>query len=186
MGELASTGQLRMAFARRALFTVPLIVVLGFVAGAVSNNGDNNLWYALLKKPSFQPPSWAFPVAWTTLYVLLGLALAKVLNARGSERRSSAVLLFAIQFALNLAWSPVFFALHRPTWAFVVLALMIAFAIATTRAFWRIRTSAGLLMLPYLAWLCFAGALNWQIVRLNPDADTLVVPQSGTQIEIKR
>lgn len=186
MGELASSGQLRMVFVRRALIVVPLIVLLGFVSGSVGGNGGDNPWYAALEKPWFNPPDIAFPIAWTTLYILIGLALTLVLAARGAATRKTAVILFAVQFALNLVWSPVFFGMREPGWALVVIVAMIVFTAATTISFWRIRRSAGLLMLPYLAWLCFAGALNWQIVRLNPNVASLVVPGSSTQIQLKR
>ena len=186
MGEVALQGQLRMALARRVFVTVPLVVLLGLLSGALSNGGGANRWYAALQKPWFQPSNAAFPIAWTALYVLLGVAVAIVLNARGSRFRGYALALFVVAFAVNLAWSPVFFVLHRTVLGFAVLVGMLAAAIATTIAFWRVRQSAGLLMLPYLAWLCFAGALNWEIIRLNPDADGLVVDGAATQIEIRR
>ncbi len=186
MSELASSGQLWAAYWRWALVTVPLVVVPGFVVGALSNSGDTNRWYALLEKPSFQPPSWAFPVAWTTLYVMLGLALAIVMHARGARFRGYAIALFVVAFLLNLTWSPVFFGLHRPTLALAIIVGMFAAAAATTIAFGRVRPAAALLMLPYLGWLCFAAVLNWEIIRLNPGAEGLVVERAGTQIDIRR
>lgn len=186
MSELASSGQLRMAYARWALFSVPTVVVLGFLAGAVSNSGNGNRWYALLEKPWFQPPGWVFPVAWTALYVMLGLALASVLNARGSRYRRLAVGLFAVSFALNLCWSPLFFGMHRITAALFLIIAMFVAAFATTIVFGRVRTTAAWLMVPYLAWLCFAAVLNWETVRLNPGAEGLVVEAGGTQIDIQR
>ena len=186
MGQLASRSQLRMVLARYALVTVPLTVLLGFTSGALSNSGDANRWYAALQKPWFQPPTLAFPIAWTILYALLGLALAIVLSARGSKLRAYAAALFVIAFGINLAWSPVFFGMHKPTLGFAVLVGMLVAAIATTIAFWRVRRSAGLLMLPYLAWLIFAGALNWEIIQLNPGVDGLVIDRSGTQIDLRR
>ncbi len=186
MSELASSGQLRMAFIRRALITVPVIVLLGFVVGALSNAGGSNIWYATLAKPDIQPPGWAFPVAWTLFYVLMGLALAIVLSARGSPWRGYAVVLFLLQLALNLAWSPVFFGLHKTVGAFVLIIAIFAVAALTTAIFWRVRPTAAWLMLPYLAWLCFAGLLNWETIRLNPGADHLVVEPTDAQIEIRR
>ncbi len=185
MSELASSGQLRMAYVRWALFTVPTIVALGFLSGALSNSGNTNRWYALLEKPSFQPPGWAFPVAWSALYVMLGLALALVLHARGSRFRGYAVALFVVAFLLNLTWSPVFFGLHKMTMAlFIILGMFVA-ALATTIAFGRVRSTAAWLMVPYLAWLCFAALLNWETIRLNPGAEGLVVEAGGTQIDIR-
>lgn len=186
MSELASSGQIRMALVRRALITIPACVVLGFISGAIGNAGPENLWYSALEKPSFQPPSWAFGVVWTILYVLMGLALAIVLNARGSRFRGYAVGLFIVQFLFNLAWSPVVFGMHQITWGLVILAFMFVFAVAATIAFWRVRTNAALLMLPYLAWLCLAGALNFELRNLNPDADGLVLESGGSQIDLTR
>ena len=186
MSELASNGQLRAAYWRWALVTVPLTVVLGFLAGALSNSGMDNRWYALLDKPWFQPPGWAFPVAWTILYVMLGFAIAMVLNARGSPFRGYAVALFVVSFVLNLCWSPLFFGMHMITAALFLILGMFVSAVATTIAFGQVRTTAAWLMVPYLAWLCFAAVLNWETIRLNPGAEGLVVERSGTQIDIRR
>lgn len=174
MGGIASKGQLRMSFARWALLCVPLIVMLGFLSGRAVPSGDENRWYMALAKPALTPPGWVFPVAWTTLYILLGLALAMVLNARGARGRGMAVAFFAAQFVLNLAWTPLFFGAHMVDAALLVIVAMLALSIATTFLFARVRRAAAWLMLPYLVWLGFAGALNWGIGRLNPDAETLV------------
>jgi len=186
MGELASTRQLQMAYARWALVTVPVIVFLGFLAGILSNSGDSNRWYQLLDKPWFQPPSWLFPVAWSVLYVLLALALAHVLNARRAPGRGRALVLFVVQMSINLAWSPVFFGLHQPRIALWIIVAMWIAAVATTFAFGRVRSIAAWLMVPYLAWISFAIVLNYTIVQMNPNAERLVVERSGTQIDIIR
>ncbi len=186
MSELASSGQLRAAYWRWALVAVPAVVVPGFVVGALSNSGDENRWYALLDKPWFQPPGWAFPVAWSILYVMLGLALALVLDARGSRYRGYAIALFVVAFLINLPWSPVFFGMQQPKAALAIIVAMFTAALATTFAFGRVRSTAAWLMVPYLGWLVFAALLNWEIVRLNPDAEGLVVEPGGTQIDIVR
>lgn len=185
MSEIASRGQLRMSFVRWALFTVPLIFFLGFLSGRASQSGYGNPWFDALKPAPIMPPGWVFPVAWSTLYVMLGLALAMVLSARGAKWRSVAVMLFAFQFALNLAWSPLFFAAHQVFAAFILILAMLAAAIATTFAFGRVRTAAAWLMVPYLAWLSFASILNWQVHVLNPDAETLVPERKGTQFDLE-
>ena len=186
MTGLASSGQLRMGFVRWALVTVPACVALGFSAGAVSNSGFGNAWFDALDKPWFMPPGWVFPVVWTTLYAMLGVAVAIILNARGARRRGLAIALFVVAFAFNLAWSPVFFAMHLMTLGLWVLAGMFVFTIPTALLFFDIRRVAGLLILPYLVWLCVATALNWEIRRLNPGADGLVVNRSGSQIDLRR
>jgi translocator protein len=184
MSELASSGQIRMSFVRWALVSVPATIFLGFLSGRVSNSGFGNPWYDALVKPAIQPPGWAFGVAWSILYAMLGLALAMVLNARGNRYRGYAIALFAVSFVANLAWSPLFFAAHQVFAAFFLILFMLAFAIATTIAFDRVRKAAAWLMLPYLLWLSFAAILNWQTHTLNPDAETLAPAGPVTQIDV--
>ncbi|MFZ4747479.1 MAG: TspO/MBR family protein [Sphingomonas sp.] len=186
MSEMASSGQLWAAYWRWALVTVPLTVVPGFIVGALSNSGETNRWYALLDKPWFQPPGWVFPIAWSVLYVMLGLGIAVILHARSARFRNYAIALFVLAYLLNLTWSPTFFGLHQPRLALFIIAAMFGAALATTLLFGRIRSTAAWLMVPYLGWLCFAAILNFEIVRLNPGAEGLVVEAGGTQIDIRR
>lgn len=182
VSELASRRQLRLAFLRRAVVTVPLIVLLGFTAARLAPTGSGNRWYAALVKPDATPPDWVFPVAWTGIYILLGLSLAMILNARGSGLRGAAIVLFAVQMAANLVWSPVFFGMHQVTWALGVIAAMFGLTAATIVLFARIRMAAAWLLVPYLAWIVFAGYLTWQIMALNPGAETLDPSGTVTQI----
>ena len=115
---------------------------------------------------------------------LLGLALAVILHARGARGRGLALGLFVLQLLLNYAWSPIFFAYHEVGAAFWTIAAMILISVVTAILFWRIRKSAGLLMLPYLAWLCFAATLTWQIAALNPSASKLAPAGSTTDIAL--
>lgn len=184
MSEIASKGQLWASFARWAAVTVPLILLLGFASARLAPAGDENRWFTALAKPSFMPPNGAFPIAWTILYILLGLALALVVNARGSRLRGPALALFAAQLAVNLVWSPLFFGMHQVSAAVITIAVLLVLAALTAWLFWRIRTLAGLLMLPYLAWILFALALVWQVDQLNPDAETLVPSGDSTQITL--
>jgi len=184
MTELASASQLRMSYLRWALVTVPGVLFLGFLSGRASQSGDGNPWFDALVKSPLMPPGWLFGVAWSVLYVLIGLAFAMVLNARGNRHRRMAIVLFAIAFALNLGWSPLFFAMHRVLAAFVLILFMFVFAFATTIAFGRVRTAASWLMVPYLGWLCFAAILNWQTHVLNTNAETLAPKGPSTQIDL--
>lgn len=179
MTAIASRSQLRMVYLRYALFTVPLVLLLGIVSGRLSGSGYGNPWFAALVKPAAMPPGWLFPLAWTLLYVLLGLALALILHARGARGRPLAVGLFVVHLLLNYGWSPLFFALHEVRAALILLVAMLVTAAAATMLFARIRKAAALLMLPYLAWLLFALWLNFQIMTLNPDAESLV-PATGS------
>ncbi len=182
MSQIASREQLRGAFLRRALVTVPVVLGLGLLSGRLSNSGYDDQWFAMLAKPEAMPPGWAFGAAWTVLYILQGLALAMILNARGNQVRGLAFALFVAQLALNLAWSPLFFGLHQVTAALWLIGAIFVAALATTLVFARIRPVAAWLMVPYLAWLCFAAALNNDIRRLNRDAEQLVPGFASTQI----
>jgi translocator protein len=184
MTELASSSQLRMSYVRWALVTVPAIFFLGFLSGRAANSGYGNPWFDALVKPAIMPPGWVFGVAWSILYVLLGLALANVMNARGNRYRRYAIALFVFQLALNLCWSPLFFAMHQVLAAFVLTLFMLTFSIATTIAFGRVRTVAAWLMVPYLVWISFAAILTWQVHTLNPNAETLAPPGPNTQIDL--
>lgn len=167
---------------RWAVVTVPFILLLGFTSARSVPTGSANRWYAALVKPVETPPDWAFPVAWIVIYVLIGLALAMVIHARGSTMRGPAVALFAAQMVANLIWTPLFFGAHQIFWSLVTLGAMFVLTLATTIAFSRIRAGAALLMLPYLAWIVFAGYLTYMVGALNPNAETLVPSATSTQI----
>ena len=169
MAEATTTGH-RREWSKYALITVPAIVLLGWASGRLSGSGYGNPWFDALIKPTFMPPGWMFGAAWTFLYILLGLALALILARPPSDRRRTALVLFFAQLALNYAWSPIFFAGHDIKLAAMVIFVMAITAAIAARQFYRLRPLAGLLMTPYLAWLCFAAALNTAIDRLNPGA----------------
>lgn len=154
-----------------ALVTVPVLVVAGSAIGYLSNSGFSNGWYVPLEKPSFQPPGWAFGVVWTTLYTFMGIALALILARPASRQRSLALTLFAAQLLLNWAWSPTFFGAGFIDWAFLLILGMNVLVTASIIAFWPLSRVAALLLVPYLAWLCLATALNFETGKLNPGAD---------------
>ena len=168
MSEIASRGQLRMAFVRVALIAVPLVLFLGLASAVLSGSGDDNAWYAHLIKPGFTPPSWVFALVWSVLYILMGFAIALIVAARGAAGRLAAIGLFAAQLLLNLVWAPLFFGAHKVGLAFATMG--------------RVRQGALWLMLPYLVWLCFAALLFHAVWRLNPHAETLAPGGVGTQI----
>lgn len=168
MNRLASPGQLRASLIRWALFIVPAVMLLGFMSGQLGGTADS-AWFLSLDKPAIFPPPATFGIAWTVLYAMMGCALALVCAAWGSKLRRWAIIAFLIQLAINLAWSPIFFGREEIALAlYVIIALDVA-AIITTVLFFKVRKWAGLLMLPYLAWILFATLLNWQFLQLNPD-----------------
>jgi len=117
-----------------------------------------------IERPWFYPPGILFPVVWTLLFTLMGVALF-VLWRRGTHRRDVRVALgaFAVQFALNLAWTPAFFGLRRPGLGLVVIAALWIAVAGTIVAFDRVSRLAAGLLVPYLAWVSFALALNYAI-----------------------
>jgi tryptophan-rich sensory protein len=184
MAGLASRSELRMSFLRYAVITVPAVVLIGTLSGYLSDAGPSNPWFAALRKPGIMPPGWVFGAAWTILYILLGLSLAMLLHARGAQKRERAIILFGLSLALNFAWPPVFFAMHKVTLGLSLIAAMIVCVIGLIFALWKIRIVAALLLYPYLGWLMFASALNYKILELNPDAETLVPGQRTINIDV--
>mgnify|MGYP001226979910 CR=1 FL=1 len=184
MTELASASQLREAYLRWALVCVPVVLTLGFLSGMAAGSGPDNPWFASLAKPSIYPPPATFGIVWSVLYVLMGLALAIVVSARGAVGRGAALGAFAVQLALNLAWSPLFFAMHHISLALGLLGLLVIALIATIVLFRKVPALAAWLLLPYLAWILFAGVLNWQFLVLNPDADGQEISGAVTRIEL--
>lgn len=123
-------------------------------------------WYAGLVKPSFNPPNWVFGPVWTILYALMAYAFFRVLQSR-APGRATAVTLFLLQITLNALWSWAFFASHSPLAGLIVIVALLILLVATTIAFWKVDRTAGVLLLPYLAWVGFATLLTWEIFRLN-------------------
>lgn len=162
----------RRSWWKTAAVSVVAIEILGGASGWLSNSGYGNPWFEALQKPAFMPPGWLFGVVWPILYALLGIALAFVLAEPQSDRRRLALSLFFVQLALNFSWSPIFFAGHDISLAKYVIFIMALVAAWAAGQFYHLRRSAGLLMLPYLAWLIFAASLNSAIEALNPGAGT--------------
>jgi tryptophan-rich sensory protein len=159
-----------------------LVLLIGFASGRSTPSGSDNPWYAALAKPALNPPDWAFPVAWTLIYICMGLAVATVLNARGARGRRPAVALFALLVALLAVWQPLFFGAHRIWAALGLIVAILVVGIIVTRLFGRVRRAAAWLMVPLLVWVGFAGVLNWRIGQMNPDAERLAPAGRTTQM----
>ncbi len=140
-----------------------------FVAGAIGSWAtieNVRAWYPGLVKPAWNPPGWVFAPVWTTLYVLMGVAAGRSWRADGPGARLLTRLYF-VQLALNALWSVLFFALKKPGWALIDIALLWLLLVRLQAGLWRADRTAGALWLPYLLWVTFAAALNAAIVRLN-------------------
>jgi translocator protein len=152
-----------------------LTLAVGGVAGAVTAGGVRT-WYPTLIKPSFNPPNWVFAPVWTVLYVLMAIAAWRVWQR--TSLTAPALLLFYAQLVLNAAWSAIFFKAHRIGAALVDIALLLAAIVSTTVAFWSVDPIAAVLLLPYLAWVCFAAMLNGALWQLNRARQTPPIAQS--------
>ncbi|WP_120078110.1 TspO/MBR family protein [Aurantiacibacter odishensis] len=170
MNRLASPSQLRASLIRWALFIVPTVMLLGFLSGQVSGSSADSPWFQSLEKPALFPPPATFGIVWTVLYIMMGLAFAMVCAAWGSRLRRWAIIAFIVQLAINLAWSPTFFAARQIEQALWVIVALDVALIGTVVLFFKVRKWAGVLLLPYLAWALFATVLNWQFLEANPEA----------------
>lgn len=125
-------------------------------------------WYASLNKPSWNPPAWIFGPVWTALYAMMAVSAWLVWKRGGFSGQRRPLTLFLGQLVLNAAWTPLFFGLHWTGVAFAEIILLWLAIAATAAAFYAVRSPAAWLLLPYLAWVTFAAALNGVLWRLNP------------------
>jgi len=145
------------------------LVIFLIACGAAATTGmifKPGEWYAQLDKPSFTPPNWAFPVAWTIIYLLLAWAGYRLTLLPGSQ---DILALWAAQIALNTLWTPVFFGARRVFAAMLILSLLLLVVAVMVVATLRLDLVTGLILLPYLLWLAVAFALNFSILRNNRD-----------------
>lgn len=142
-----------------------------FAAAAIGNLATMPsipTWYATLNKPFFNPPNWIFGPVWTLLFTLLAISFWRILKMpKNTPDRNAAIVSFAVQLALNPLWSIVFFYIHAPLLALIVVALLELSVLAMIRNFSRVDRIAGRLQWPYAAWVAFATLLNAAIVGLN-------------------
>lgn len=160
-------GTTSPSWSRQVLGLVGWLAVCFAVAslGAVFPPGE---WYAALRKPTWNPPGWIFGPVWTALYTMMAVGAWLVWKRGGFRAQGRPLGLFLAQLALNAAWTPLFFGLHRPGLAFMEIVLLWLTIVATLLAFRRVSLTAAWLLAPYLAWVSFAGALNFALWRLNP------------------
>ena len=151
----------------------PIAALIGwlffcFAASVSAVFGSPDTWYAALIKPSWNPPSWIFGPVWSLLYGMMAFAAWQVWKVGGWRQQRHPLGVFVLQWTLNAAWPPLFFGLHLPGFALIeLLALWLAITI-TIRAFWSVRKTAALLLVPYWLWVGFAAGLNATLWRLNP------------------
>jgi translocator protein len=142
-------------------------IAVTFLAPALGAWAMPGEWYATLRKPSWNPPSWIFGPVWTSLYVMMATAAWLVWRRGGWAGQRRALSLYLEQLALNAAWTPIFFGLKMPGLAFAEILLLFGAVLATAIAFRRVSKGAALLV-PYIAWVSFASFLNYTLWSLNP------------------
>ena len=147
--------------------SVALTLVAAAVGGIITASPVQT-WYQTIQRPPWNPPDWLFGPVWTILYLMMAVALWRVWRLGwGESGVRVAVVLFLIQLILNVLWSFVFFGLRQPGWGFLEIVVLWGFILATLITFYRLERLAGLLLIPYLAWVTFAGILNGVVWRLN-------------------
>lgn len=167
-GRVTTTAHPPPPRARSALFLAGFVagcLIVGALAGLSTVDGVRT-WYRTIAKPAWTPPDGLFGPVWTVLYCAMGFAAWRVWRRGPSPEVSRALGRFASQLVLNVAWSPIFFALHRPGTALVVIVVLDLALVRTIGAFRRIDRFGALVLVPYLAWCLFATALNAAIVGL--------------------
>ncbi|MFP8955582.1 TspO/MBR family protein [Natrialbaceae archaeon A-CW3] len=164
----AGTGSPARSIARRDVLEVVVFVIAINVVGGLPGvlSGPDSAWFRALEKPAFYPPEIAFPVVWTLLFTLMGVALWLVWRASGTGR-GLALGLFVGQMAVNVAWTPVFFGLEELFAGLVVIVTLWVLVAATIVAFRAVDRRAAALLVPYLLWVTFASVLNYELWRLN-------------------
>jgi benzodiazapine receptor len=151
----------------RAAIAIAIPLLVGGISGLATARGVQD-WFPTLVKPPFNPPSWVFGPVWTLLYVMMGIAAFMVWQKNWDNGIVKAALgLFALQLILNGLWSVLFFGMRMPALAFADIILLWVSIGATVVFFWRVTPVAGMLLLPYGAWVTFAAVLNGSIWILN-------------------
>ena len=145
---------------KNLLISVAVSLSVGIMSALLSMGGMRA--YADMYKPPLSPPGWVFPIVWTILYVLMGIAAFLVFQSVGEDKKL-ALTLYVIQLFLNFGWSIIFFDLKAYFFAFAWLLVLWLFIYLTMKQFRQLNKTAGILMLPYLAWVAFAGYLNLAI-----------------------
>jgi len=151
----------------RAALALAGWLLLAFSAAAFGSRFMPGEWYAQLNKPVWNPPNWIFGPVWTALYTMMAIAAWLVWRRGGFATQKVPLGLFLLQLLLNAAWSALFFGLRNPGLAFAEIILLWLAILGTLLAFGKAHRLAGVLMVPYLAWVTFAAVLNFTLWQLN-------------------
>jgi translocator protein len=158
-------------FKAREIPKLIVSIIIAFIAagiGSLATSSQITTWYSTLAKPSWSPPNWVFGPVWTTLYLLMGIALFLVWR-EGFERQDVKIAMgiFGVQLILNVLWSVVFFSFHSLFGGFIVILVLWIAILATIIAFYTISKPAGIILIPYIIWVSIASYLNYTVYLLN-------------------
>ena len=142
-------------------------LALTFGAAALGSRFLPDRWYQDLTKPAWNPPNSIFAPVWTILYLFMAVAAWWIWRTSGLAAAIFPLAMFVLQLLLNAAWSWLFFGRHRPDLALLDIVVLWLAILITLLSFWSLAMFAGILLIPYLAWVSFAAILNWTIWRLN-------------------
>lgn len=151
----------------REFLGLVFFIIVTFGVAFWASRYEPGIWYAELSRPSWTPPNWAFPVAWTILYFLMSVAAWLVWRQRKTRRIGYPLAFYFIQLLLNGLWSWIFFGNHLIDLALIDIILLFMTILVTTILFWKKNRLAGILFIPYLIWVGFATTLNTGIWLLN-------------------
>ena len=142
-----------------------LITYSASVIGGLVTVGFKEPWYSLINKPTFNPPSWVFAPVWTTLYLMMTIAIWLFWHSRNKDMNT--IYIYFIHIVFNTTWSIVFFGLHQILLALFILIVLILMIIILILRFKRVNIVSYYLMIPYLLWCCYALILNFNLFLLN-------------------
>lgn len=149
---------------KKLLLSVAIPLATGGLSALITMNGFKE--YATMEKPALSPPAWLFPVVWTVLYILMGISSYLVASSK-SEDKTQALIIYGVQLFLNFLWPILFFLMKAYLFSFIWLVLLWAFVLAMIAIFYKINKTSGIIQIPYLIWLSFAGYLNLAVFFLN-------------------
>jgi len=151
----------------RLIVSIVICQLAGLIGSFFTTPGIPT-WYAALRKPTFTPPNWLFAPVWTTLFVLMGISLFLIWRKPViTPKVRTALIVFALQLALNVLWSILFFGLRSPLAGFIEILILWVVILLTIVNFYRLSSAAGVLLIPYILWVSFAAILNFSLWRLN-------------------
>ena len=146
------------------LVSIAIPLVVGGLSSLITGDGFKN--YSEVTQPALSPPSWLFPIVWTLIYIMMGIA-AYLIYESGHESSKKALTLYVIQLAINFIWPIFFFGFDAYLFAFILIIILWIFVLITTISFYKINKTSGILMIPYVLWLTFAAYLNLGVYLLN-------------------